>query len=702
MFASQYQGGPALEVFTTKGKNPLEKCKVFGGSKAVARGYDRECKGYIYDITGNQTKLQLPADDRKHTLRLQQPFLVLQVRVPLGKSMGIDLGFHDAYGTRRRILLSTAFKETKRTPLHTRVPLEIPMRGEWINLCIDLQDMVSNNFDGQVYQSLDFISVSAWCSLRKIFTLRQAPPVPEEVDHFPGRTEPIPPALDLEGALVQMVRMRAVEAALEAAAQPKRPSSAAARSAKHRGPVAPKPLMRRPTTAPTPRQQTPVSAPRVRGCPPKPRAQGVLGTPAGARAEVPAGGVSVRAHRPVPGEPSAWCDGAGDIGSPSGSVELLREEVVEEEFVRQSLKERRRHVEALRVSIEEEDIRIAAMGATQSSGRGPARRAPPTRSARQVWAEAPHGAGAHLMWSHGSGHSSPKGDYSSRYEPEPSPEPVAPIQHNPWALRGLQAEVEIEVGACSPAADHAPVWPSQQSPENPPQTPPKQSPMWTTRGIPAVRESALLADALHVYGEENRFSPGAVASPSPAQHLRGSRSVSDIEGDQEEEEEELLWLSHSPESEPEGDVCSSPQGAGAGGSPGWLARPPPLSTNDPLNGTLGGTLFRPSDSPSPSSLSHDMFAQLSPPQRPYEPEVYSAEKEPLGVNRSLEGYTWSSGGVYDDCLSPGAVAPSPQEVVVGEGGAKEEEDMELELLYDPALNCYFDPKTNQYYELRDD
>lgn len=116
-------GGAALEVFTTKGRNPLEKWKVFGGSKNITRGYDRESKGwlirslflslllaarwlcghcqprvlraagcrsarwltvgrcsYVYEIAGGaQSKIQLPADDRKHTLRLRQPFLVLQV-----------------------------------------------------------------------------------------------------------------------------------------------------------------------------------------------------------------------------------------------------------------------------------------------------------------------------------------------------------------------------------------------------------------------------------------------------------------------------------------------------------------------------------------------------------------------------------------------------------------------------------------------
>ena len=29
-----------------------------------------------------------------------------------------------------------------------------------------------------------------------------------------------------------------------------------------------------------------------------------------------------------------------------------------------------------------------------------------------------------------------------------------------------------------------------------------------------------------------------------------------------------------------------------------------------------------------------------------------------------------------------------------------DEEEELDLLFDPVLNCYFDPKTQKYYELR--
>ncbi len=45
-------------------------------------------------------------------------------------------------------------------------------------------------------------------------------------------------------------------------------------------------------------------------------------------------------------------------------------------------------------------------------------------------------------------------------------------------------------------------------------------------------------------------------------------------------------------------------------------------------------------------------------------------------------------------MGPGSESPSKQASTHYEG----DED-ELELRYDPLLNCYFDPVTNKYYEL---
>jgi hypothetical protein len=91
MFKHAYHGGPAVEVFTTSGKNPLEKWKVNGRPTKV---FDSQMKGYIYNLDG-QAKISVPKDD-KETLGLIQPFLVLQIYIPMGKNLHIEVGLTDA------------------------------------------------------------------------------------------------------------------------------------------------------------------------------------------------------------------------------------------------------------------------------------------------------------------------------------------------------------------------------------------------------------------------------------------------------------------------------------------------------------------------------------------------------------------------------------------------------------------------------
>ena len=54
---------------------------------------------------------------------LAQPCLVLQLAVPQGGRIALEVGVADGSGTRRRINLSTSVKEVSVSQLHARVPL---------------------------------------------------------------------------------------------------------------------------------------------------------------------------------------------------------------------------------------------------------------------------------------------------------------------------------------------------------------------------------------------------------------------------------------------------------------------------------------------------------------------------------------------------------------------------------------------------
>ncbi|XP_051835848.1 protein CFAP20DC isoform X3 [Antechinus flavipes] len=176
MFKNEYQGGPFVEIFSAQGKNPGAKWKISGSPSVIWKEFDKEVKSFVFVLEGSSqtNKIQLPKEN-KQILGLIQRFLVLQIYVPLGQDFSTELLITDLGNIKRRLYLSTVHKELSATPLHAKIPLFMIKRKIWCNLCIDLVAFTSDIFKGAVFQSLDGIIVSANCKLRKIFTLKSKP-----------------------------------------------------------------------------------------------------------------------------------------------------------------------------------------------------------------------------------------------------------------------------------------------------------------------------------------------------------------------------------------------------------------------------------------------------------------------------------------------------------------------------------------------
>ena len=52
MFKHAFNGGSAVEVFSTNGKDPMKNFKIDGVSKNIKKIFDKEMKGSIYHIDG--------------------------------------------------------------------------------------------------------------------------------------------------------------------------------------------------------------------------------------------------------------------------------------------------------------------------------------------------------------------------------------------------------------------------------------------------------------------------------------------------------------------------------------------------------------------------------------------------------------------------------------------------------------------------
>nr|XP_035927686.1 protein CFAP20DC isoform X9 [Halichoerus grypus] len=176
MFKNEYQGGAFVEIFSAQGKNPGAKWKILGSPSVIWKEFDKEVKSFVFVLEGSSrtNKIQLPKEN-KQILGLIQRFLVLQIYIPLGQDFSTELLITDLGNIKRRLYLSTVHKELSSTPLHAKIPLFMIKRKIWCNLCIDLVAFTSEIFKGAVFQSLDGIIVSANCKLRKIFTLKCKP-----------------------------------------------------------------------------------------------------------------------------------------------------------------------------------------------------------------------------------------------------------------------------------------------------------------------------------------------------------------------------------------------------------------------------------------------------------------------------------------------------------------------------------------------
>ncbi|GAB5568193.1 protein CFAP20DC isoform X9 [Prionailurus iriomotensis] len=205
MFKNEYQGGAFVEIFSAQGKNPGAKWKILGSPSVIWKEFDKEAKSFVFVLEGSSqtNKIQLPKENKqiqtkfqgkcrnsklfrnvakqftegisKQEVGLIQRFLVLQIYIPLGQDFSTELLITDLGNIKRRLYLSTVHKELSSTPLHAKIPLFMIKRKIWCNLCIDLVAFTSEIFKGAVFQSLDGIIVSANCKLRKIFTLKCKP-----------------------------------------------------------------------------------------------------------------------------------------------------------------------------------------------------------------------------------------------------------------------------------------------------------------------------------------------------------------------------------------------------------------------------------------------------------------------------------------------------------------------------------------------
>jgi hypothetical protein len=155
--------------------------------------------------TAGVSKMHIPAND-KQQLGIVQSFIVFQIFVFMPKSLSIEIAISDTSKTKRRLMFSAASKDIVINPLHSRIPLlNVPV-GVWVNLSIDVLSFVAECFKSQTFRSIDFISLSASCKVRRIFSMRNSLMEYERntTDEFPMEyADVLPKTLSLPSGLPQ-------------------------------------------------------------------------------------------------------------------------------------------------------------------------------------------------------------------------------------------------------------------------------------------------------------------------------------------------------------------------------------------------------------------------------------------------------------------------------------------------------------------
>eukprot|EP00472_Partenskyella_glossopodia_P005434 CAMPEP_0197521986 /NCGR_PEP_ID=MMETSP1318-20131121/7187_1 /TAXON_ID=552666 /ORGANISM="Partenskyella glossopodia, Strain RCC365" /LENGTH=656 /DNA_ID=CAMNT_0043074177 /DNA_START=356 /DNA_END=2326 /DNA_ORIENTATION=- len=73
--------------------------------------------------------------------------------------------------SRIRVILSTNFRDISISALHVQLPLGFVKRETWLNVCIDLNSIMEGTFKTK-FRSLETLEIRSYCKIRRIFTMR--------------------------------------------------------------------------------------------------------------------------------------------------------------------------------------------------------------------------------------------------------------------------------------------------------------------------------------------------------------------------------------------------------------------------------------------------------------------------------------------------------------------------------------------------
>jgi hypothetical protein len=86
-------------------------------------------------------------------------------------NLHIEIAITDSQRNKRRLIFHQGAKDLVINPLHSRMPINIFHKNEWLNLSIDVFAFADFCFKGVLVRSIDFVKIAGPCRIRRIFSM---------------------------------------------------------------------------------------------------------------------------------------------------------------------------------------------------------------------------------------------------------------------------------------------------------------------------------------------------------------------------------------------------------------------------------------------------------------------------------------------------------------------------------------------------
>lgn len=156
----------------------MARVKVHGPSSAVRKEFDSALRTFILSLQGDssRTKIEYPKNATKQSLHLTQRYLVFQLFLH-SSSFALEVAVLTRSNLKLRFILSTSCREISIASHHVKMPCSMVETHCWVNLTLDLSDLVANYSPegNDSFAHVDSVLVSADCKLKRIFSMKERP-----------------------------------------------------------------------------------------------------------------------------------------------------------------------------------------------------------------------------------------------------------------------------------------------------------------------------------------------------------------------------------------------------------------------------------------------------------------------------------------------------------------------------------------------